>query len=82
VRPVVYDRSCRSPSPLLPESRSSHRSGLRDLIADTLLSAEETNRLAELCVLIAALEIPADRLLARYRGRPARPLAGFRHVWC
>jgi hypothetical protein len=56
------------------------RTGLRDIIADSLIGADETDRISELRAVIAALETPADRLLARYRGRPARPLARAPHV--
>jgi hypothetical protein len=52
------------------------RSGLRDIVADTFIGADETDRISELRAVIAALESPADRLLARYRGRPTRSLAG------
>ena len=60
-------------------SHRHRRSGLRDLLADTRMAADEPDRIAELRALVAALETPADRLLARYRGRPDRPLAGPRY---
>ena len=53
-----------------------HPSRLRAILADTLIGADETADLSELRALVAAIESPADRLLARYRGRPDRPLAG------
>ena len=51
-----------------------HRTPLRDAIADALLRAGEADPTAELRALVAALETPADRLFARYRGRPSRAL--------
>jgi hypothetical protein len=52
------------------------RMPLRDAIADAVLSVGEADPTAELRALVAALETPADRLFARYRGRPARPFRG------
>ena len=60
----------------MPSPSPRRRSGLREIIAATFIGVDETDRLSELRAVIAALETPADRLLARYRGRPARPLAG------
>jgi hypothetical protein len=54
-----------------------HRTPLREAIADAILSAGETDPTAELRALVAALETPADRLFARYRGRPARAFRGW-----
>ena len=45
---------------------------LRDAIADAILRAGEADPTPELRALVAALETPADRLFARYRGRPPR----------
>jgi hypothetical protein len=66
-------------NPMPSLSHRQRRSGLRHVLADTLVAADEPERIAELRALIATLETPADRLLARYRGRPDRPLAGPRY---
>ena len=47
------------------------RTPLRDAIADAILRSGEADPLMELRALVAALETPADRLFARYRGRPS-----------
>ena len=45
---------------------------LRDAIAETILRVGDADPTPELRALVAALETPADRLFARYRGRPSR----------
>jgi hypothetical protein len=63
-------------TPMHGFSPRRHPSRLRAILSDTLIGADETTDLSELRALVAAIESPADRLLARYRGRPDRPLAG------
>ncbi len=53
------------------------RSSLRHVIADMMIT-DGGDDISELRAIVAALETPADRLLARYRGRSDRPLAGLR----
>ena len=53
-----------------------HRMPLRDAIADAILRVGEADPTPELRALVAALETPADRLFARYRGRPSRAFRG------
>ncbi len=50
---------------------STHRTPLRDSIAELMLGTANDDLLAELRRLVAGTETRADRLLARYRGRPA-----------
>jgi hypothetical protein len=49
---------------------------LRDAIAETILRVGDADPTPELRALVAALETPADRLFARYRGRPSRTFRG------
>jgi hypothetical protein len=49
---------------------------LRDAIAEAILRVGDADPTPELRALVAALETPADRLFARYRGRPSRPFRG------
>ncbi len=64
---------------MLASPAPSRRPSLREAIADAILRAGEDDPTAELRALVAALESPTDRLLARYRGRPAR--AAYRSRW-
>ena len=56
-------------------NRRPMRPALLDVVArsDTDASWDGPDFLAQLRELIAAVETPADRLLARYRGRPLAP---------
>lgn len=49
-----------------------HRQPLGDAIADAAMRQGAIDPLAALRDLVAARETPADRLFARYCGRPAR----------
>jgi hypothetical protein len=49
---------------------------LRDAIAEAILRVGDADPTPELRALVAALETPADRLFARYRGRPFRAFRG------
>jgi hypothetical protein len=49
--------------------------------AETDAASDETQLLERLRALVAAVELPADRLFARYHGRPLGPsvhYAGYR----
>jgi hypothetical protein len=50
-----------------------HRSRLGAIMLDTLIGTDPAADLSELRALVAVVESPADRLLARYRGRPSQP---------
>jgi hypothetical protein len=54
-------------NPALPR-----RTSFREAVADAMLRAGDADPTPELRALVAALETPAARLFARYRGRPAR----------
>ena len=58
-----------------PRHRRPMRHGLVDMIAHAEADAgsDEIHLLAQLRALVAAVELPTDRLFARYHGRPLGP---------
>ena len=66
----------------MPATSRPDRLPLRDAVAEAILRAGNADPVDELRAIVAALETPADRLFARYRRRPARPLAGLTAAAC
>jgi hypothetical protein len=62
-----------------PRHRRPMRPQLVDMIARAEVDAgsDELQLLARLRALVAAVESPADRLFARYHGRPLKPSAHY-----